>query len=193
MSDFDKRIEKGKDLYLTVKKILDDYKIPYFETGYENLTNINGAKNLIIKNKDKTSEFIRFYPDMLLVFWNRSFLLEIKNSSGIEKECYENYISLVNNFMLDVLICCKNLKICKIQDVIFKAALRHDYLSGLDIPITDNIWREPRLMSKDDYFKYMQAYKDKNKFTSGCSFAFIDFEKTKFYDFNVLRKYIKNE
>lgn len=191
MTDFELRLQKGNELYFLIKNFLDVNKIPYFETGYEHLNQLNNARNSVIKNKDKTSEFIRFYPDLSIIFKNRSFLLEIKNSSGIEKECYMNYIGLVNVFNLDVLICCKNAKICRIQDVVFKPADKFDKISNMEIPVTDSVWREPRMMESNRYFEYLAAYKKAGKYTSGCSFAFIDFDKTDFKELDVLNKYPK--
>jgi hypothetical protein len=54
------------------------------------------------------------------------------------------------------------------------------------LSIVDNdFFRSPRLLNTNDYKKYMDVYKGK---TSGCSFAFIDFINTKFYELNVLNK-----
>ena len=56
----------------------------------------------------------------------------------------------------------------------------------MNIPITDEVWKEPRKMSLTDYQEYLKAY---NFRTSGCSFAYIDFQRTKFYEINVLNKF----
>lgn len=192
MTNFEQRLEKGKILYTSVKEFLKNNKISYFETGYESLISSNEAMGLIKTNNDKTSKFIRYYPDLSIVFANRAFLLEVKNSSGIEKECYLNCLILANNLKIDVLICNKFLKICKIQELAFIKMKEFDKIAKINIPVTDGIWKEPRLMNKNDYIKYLTAYENKKKYTSGCSFAFIDFNNKRFLNIDVLKKYSKN-
>jgi hypothetical protein len=58
----------------------------------------------------------------------------------------------------------------------------------MKIPIKDGVWKTPRNMNREDYNTYITAYRDAGKYTSGCSFAFIDFNKTRFYDLSILRR-----
>jgi len=116
-------------------------------------------------------------------------LIEVKNSSGIEKECFENYKMLEDLFNLNILLLLKNKKLCKIKDIVFNKAKSYDVIAEMNVPVTNEIWKEPRLLEKNEYYKYLQNYKNKKKYTSGCSFAFIDFKNTNFYDLDILLKY----
>ena len=73
----------------------------------------------------------------------------------------------------------------ELQDLKFYKPDVFDAKSNLTIPIENEFFRSPRLLNEIDYEIYMNAYKGK---TSGCSFAFIDFKNTKFYELNVLNK-----
>jgi len=186
MGNFKDRINKALILQEEVIKFLDDNKIEYILSGYEYLKNTLNARNLITNNNDKTSLFIRHYPDISLIYKNKSCLLEIKNSSGIEKYCYENYLSLSNDLDIAVFLYLKNHKICDIKDLKFTPMSIIDPIAKIEIPIIDGVWKNPRSMSDDNYYLYISAYKARKKYTSGCTFAFIDFNNTYFYDRNVL-------
>jgi hypothetical protein len=92
-------------------------------------------------------------------------------------------------FQLNILLLLKNKKLCKIKDIVFSKAKSYDVIAEMNVPVTDEIWKEPRLLEKNEYYKYLQNYKNKKKYTSGCSFAFIDFNKTKFFELEILLKY----
>lgn len=186
MSGFNERIKKAMTLQNEVIKFLDDNNIQYILSGYEYLKSSMNGRELITKNNDKTSIFIRHYPDVSLIYKNKSCLLEIKNSSGIEMECFNNYLSLSNELNINVFLYLKNHKICNVNSIKFNEVNSYDNIAKMEIPVLDKIWKTPRLLCKNDYYKYLNAYKEKKKYTSGCAFAFIDFENTEFYDRNIL-------
>lgn len=183
MSGFNKRINKSKYLTDYLDYYLKKQNISYFESGYEFYKEYNNAFKIKYFN-DLTSKFIRYYPDYTIVGKNKSVLIEVKNSSGIEKECFDNYSVLSKELNIDILLLCKNKKLCSIKDLVFKKIDSYDSISNMYIPITDSIWKEPRKMNKAKYEKYIASY---NNRTSGCSFAFIDFKKTIFYEINILK------
>ena len=188
MSDFDKRIDKAKLLINEVINFLDENNINYILSGYEYLkSSLNGNK-LIKKNNDKTSLFIRHYPDISLIYPDKSCLLEIKNSTGIEKYCYENYLALSNELKLNVFLYLKNHKICNVTKLLFKKMGEFDPIANMNIPVINGIWKDPRSMNNIQYYDYKEAYSAQEKYTSGCSFAFIDFDNTPFYERNILIK-----
>ena len=185
MNEFKKRIEYADILTDFFNDFLKENKISYFESGYEFYKSNQEALEKIKFKNDVTSKFIRYYPDYTIVGKNKSILIDAKNSSGIEKECYENYKNLEYSCNINLLLLLKNKKLCKLQDLKFYKPDVFDAKSNLTIPIENEFFRSPRLLNEIDYEIYMNAYKGK---TSGCSFAFIDFKNTKFYELNVLKK-----
>ena len=183
MSGFDKRRNKAKYLTDYLDNYLIEQNIPYFESGYEFYKEYNNAFKISYL-KDTTSQFVRYYPDYTIVGKDKTILIEVKNSSGIEKECFKNYSVLSNDLNIDILLLCKNKKLCSVKDLVFQNIDSYDSIADMNIPITDSIWKEPRKMNETEYFKYLKAYNYK---TSGCSFAFIDFNKTKFYELKILK------
>lgn len=188
MSDFEKRKTKGKALEDRLKSYLSKEGIDYFVTGYEGLNSSKNARDKIKFNSATTSFFVRHYPDVTMASRKDSFLIEVKNSTGIEKDCFANYLSLSKSLNLNVMLFLRNHKIYNVCDIVFQKQSGYDYLAKMQIPITDGIWKEPRKMDENNYHKYLNAYRAKGKYTSGCSFAFIDFEKSKGYDLNVLKQ-----
>lgn len=184
MSGFDERRRKGDELVSVVKNILKQKNIPYINSGYENLANTFGSDRIKFM-KDNTSYFIRHYPDFSLIL-KESLLLEVKNSSGIEKQCYYNYLKLSTDLKLNVCVCFSvpanknNPMYCDINELKFNIPDSYDAVSGVSIPITDIYFRTPRLLPDPEYYWYLECNKKNRKNTSGCSFAFIDFYKTKF-------------
>jgi hypothetical protein len=185
MSEFKKRIEYSDILTNFFNDFLKENKISYFESGYEFYKSNENAVNKIKYKKDITSKFIRYYPDYTIVGKNKSILIDVKNSSGIERECYENYKNLESSCNVNLLLLLKNKKLCKLEDLKFYKPDAFDIKSNLTIPIENEFFRSPRLLNQKDYEIYMNAYKGT---TSGCSFAFIDFKNTKSYELNVLNK-----
>jgi len=114
--------------------------------------------------------------------------LEVKNSTGIEKECYKHYLSLSKEGWT-VLLWLRNGKICYIDDLKFSPISDYDDIAGFDVPVTEGIWKEPKWLSEKDYKKYIEAYELAKKHTGGGSFAYIDFENTKFYEKDMLDKF----
>lgn len=180
---FEGRRKKGLALQDYLIKYLDDNKIGYFLTGYEGLTQYNNAGLNIIRNDSNTSRFVRFYPDITLSMKKDSFLLEIKNSSGIEKDCWNIYKTLSERIGVNVMFLLKDRRIYNIKDLVFMKAKSYDRISNMNIPIEDGIWRSPRLLPDHLYHQYLAAY---NGRTSGSSFAFIDFDRSKGYGIETL-------
>lgn len=185
MNSFKKRISKGQELQDYLINYLDKNEISYFLTGYEGLSENNNAKLKIIKNNSRTSLFVRHYPDITLVSNQDTYLLEIKNSSGIEKKSWETYKKLHNELGVNILFLLKTKLIYNIRDIVFNKMNTYDSVAKINIPITDKIWKEPRKLPDNQYLNYLKAYNNK---TSGCSFAFIDFKKSKGYSVEVLKK-----
>jgi hypothetical protein len=185
MNAFNTRANKSKELCNYLIDYLKSTNISYFESGYEYYKQYNNALK-ILKYNDNTSKFVRYYPDFTIVLKDVSALIEVKNSSGIEKECYDNYLFLAKTLNLNIYLFCFNKKLCKLTDIVFKKIDSFDKTAKMNVPITNEVWKEPRKMSAIDYQEYLKAY---NFRTSGCSFAYIDFQRTKFYEINVLNKF----
>ena len=174
--NFKNRTIKAEELVKKIKEFLDSNKIAYIETGYEFLVNRNDFTNRIKKINDSTSKFIRYLPD-ICIYEKRSVFLEAKNSTGIEKDCYDNYISLSQNLNIKIIICSKDLTICLIEKIKFKQLSEWDNRALMNVPIIDGIWKNPRALPENEYHKYLANYNYK---TSGCTFAYIDFEHSEF-------------
>ena len=181
MSAFQNRIQQGKELEEYLNNFLIENKIAFFNTGYEFYKSNYGAFELLKTLKDNTSKFIRYYPDKTLV-GKKSILIEVKNSTGLEKQCYDNYLNLHNSGVI-VLLFLKNKKLCKLENLVFKELVEFDSKAQMNIPILDKVWKHPAELSKQDFFKYTQAYKGA---TSGNTFAYFDFDKIKFYELDCL-------
>lgn len=196
MNEFKKRLNKGIELQNKVIDFLNQHNIEYILSGYEHLNGSKNAKSEIKYRKDKTSLFIRHYPDISLIHKGGSCLIEVKNSSGIEKNCYYNYLNLKQEMGLNVILVMqergKNPVVCKIEDLCLKPHNGYCYVSEMNLPVSDNVWIEPRLMAEPDYIKYLNAYRSKGKNTSGSSFAFIDFKRSKTFPLLILAKFKKN-
>ena len=119
MNEFKKRIEYADILTDFFNDFLKENKISYFESGYEFYKSNQEALEKIKFKNDVTSKFIRYYPDYTIVGKNKSILIDAKNSSGIEKECYENYKNLEYSCNINLLLLLKNKKLCKLQDLKF--------------------------------------------------------------------------
>lgn len=184
MNAFNIRTNKSKELCNFLIDYLKNTSISYFESGYEYYKQYNNALK-IVKHSDNTSKFVRYYPDFTIVLSDVSALIEVKNSSGIEKECYDNYMFLCKTLNMNIYLFCSNKKLCRVTDIVLKKIDSFDKIANMNVPITNEVWKEPRKMNSQDYQKYLKAY---NYRTSGCSFAYIDFQKTKFYEINILKQ-----
>lgn len=187
MSDFEKRKLKSEELVNRFCTYLTYNRIPFLKSGYEFNISVNNAFDSIRTLTDSTSKFVRYYPDITMIRKDKSILVEVKNSTGIEKECWDNYKNLQDNLGLNILFYLKNNKLCRFNDVKFLTVDGFDPIAEMNIPVTDGIWREPRMLERDAYNKYLIAYQRIKRYTSGCSFAFIDFDSTKFYDLSLLK------
>jgi len=188
MSEFKKRHAKGEELYNELLLYMSINNIEYFLTGYENLSATQNAKTNIIRNNSNTSLFVRHYPDITTTFEKETMLIEVKNSSGIEYNAYKTYMLLAENSNLNFYLFLRNRKFCKIQDLKFNAPAKYCDICKLNIPIKDNYFRAPEQLDYFEYLQYKEAYSAQGKTTSGNSFAFIDFDNTKFYDIDVIVK-----
>lgn len=186
MSDFEKRLAKGAELQQHLIAFLDRNGVQYLLSGYEHLVGSEKARRIITRNNDAGSLFIRHYPDVSVIKPDRSVLIEVKNSTGIEKECFEAYTALRTGMGIDVLLFLRNRKLCRVEDVVFQECSTFDPIAGFDVPVTDGVWKEPRKLPDEDYIALKDAYRQKNKYTSGCSFAFVDFHKTRFYELEAI-------
>ena len=188
MNDFDKRRSKGQALQDYLINYLDNHKISYFLTGYEGLTQKHNAKEKIIVNNSKTSLFVRHYPDLTLASSEDTFMIEVKNSSGIEKECYDAYKALYDELGVNIMFFLRDKKIYPFNNLKFNHIAEYDPVAEMNVPITDSVWKEPRKMDLVRYKQYKNAYAEKKKYTSGCSFAFIDFKNSNGFSIdNLLR------
>ena len=181
MNNFTKRTQKGDSLMNELKiKLLKD-KVNYYETGAENFKKSNkDIYNDIRKNNDLTSNFIRYFPDLTIIL-NEAFLIEVKYSSGIEKSCYENLISLENNGY-NILIYKQDGCFYKPSQIVLKLMELYDSKSKMDIPVDDLVWRNPSKLSLKNYQIYLTAYKDQP--TSGNIFGYYNYEKMKMNGIN---------
>ena len=197
-ANFKKRLNKGKILSDEMCEYLDAHNIEYLLTGYEHLSGTNNAHEILKKCHDKTSRFMRYYPDLFIILTGKSCLIEIKNSSGIEKECYESYFYLKDSLDINIMLFLRNRKLCMIEDLKLQPVKSYDYIAKMNIPVADGVWKSPRNMidnpeyDSEAYRRYKEAYANADKHTSGCSFAFIDFNSTQFWDIKVIEKINKN-
>lgn len=191
-ANFKKRLDKGKILSDELCEYLQANEIEYLLSGYEHLKGTGNAHDVLKKCYDKTSRFMRYYPDLFVILTRKSCLIEIKNSSGIENECYQAYLHLNNSQAVNIMLFLKNRKLCMIEDLKLQPSKSFDPIAQMNIPVVDGIWRTPRAMDKETYKKYKQAYASAKKYTSGCSFAFIDFKNTRFWDLDVIPRLNKS-
>ena len=194
MRKFEKRKQKGKILENQFIEFLEANGYKYIKTGYEHLQAASESLGRIKKNKDRTSAFIRHYPDISLILDGVSCLFEVKNSSGIERECYNNYLSLKKNLGLNVVLLLRECRQTKsgrfvfIEDLKFIEMDNIDRKTGYRIPVDEGVWRCARKLPAEEYHGYLSAMNYK---TSGCDFAFIDFRNTKKYKFDEVINVIK--
>tara|TARA_R100000773_G_scaffold19377_1_gene17441 strand:+ start:1450 stop:2028 length:579 start_codon:yes stop_codon:yes gene_type:complete len=189
-NNFKNRILKGKILSVFTESFFKENKIPFITTGYENFNNYlykESIKNL----QDNLSLYIRFEPDYSIIYNDKSFYVEIKNSSGIEKKVYNHYKALQEKINTKILIVNKNKKISFLDDIVFQNMNSfHCKVSNINLPIVDNVWITPNKLNEIQFENYLESYNKAKKYTSGDTFAFIDFYNTKDYDLNVFFKNI---
>jgi len=196
---FNKRVSKGRRIEEALIKLLEEWGIEHARTGYEYWLKTDNYVKCIGKLNDNTSKLVRHFPDVSTVSMNKktSILIEVKGSSGIERECYDHLINM-ESAGHHVYLCFgfnsdKNnfeLKVVRPSLLKFGNPWRHANKvkreAGLTIPI-DRQWLNPRLLNEELYYKYLAHMKNR---TSGCSFAFIDFKKTPFNPIEDLLKWM---
>lgn len=186
MSDeFKSRLSKGEEAIEELKDIFVRHGIEYAQTGYEFWNSSNGFTSLITKNNDESSRLCRFYPDMVVPMSKRSYLIEVKNSSGIERECYDELLKFEEKY--NVLLFLKHegdFKVVRPSKLRFSDPVNYarKYLTPVD-----GYWVCPSMMTKEEY----SEYKKKNPNTSGNDFAFIDWNQTEFKGIDVFIEYAK--
>lgn len=176
---FTKRIKKSEEAVYRFDKYLEDNGIDFSKTGYEDLTSSPSFMESIRDCNDGTSKRLRYFPDRTIVS-KKCMLIEIKHGSSIEKDAYDNYTDL-NNIGYNVGIVFykdDDLLFCEISELTFNNALQWKKLSDKNIvmPIIDNVWHDPRSMNDHDLHIYKSIYPR----GSTTSFAYIDFDNTKF-------------
>jgi len=188
---FERRLKKGSELQKKVIEEIEALGYSFFLTGYENLIGSKDSFKEIRRNDDETSEFIRFYPDLSIILKDFSVLLEVKNSSGIERSAFENYTKLQKDLGLNVFLYLKNNKICSIDKLKFCDVDEYDKVAEMYVPVNQKIWKTPRELPDDEYYEYLKRYRKRGKYTSGCAFAFIDWKNTFFYSLNEIKEAVK--
>lgn len=190
---FNARLSAGDAL---VNKLISQFEsnlVPYIPTGYEHFQNKSQlttiAFELLKKNKDSNSAFLRFFPDFTTVGNNRSVFIECKASSGIEKQCYYAYKNMQDSNDANIILYLKNERFCFLPELKLKEASEWNYKAQMKVPVSDKVWIEPRKMPKKDYDLYLQRMQYK---TSGSSYAFIDFENTVTFSIDYLKEYLND-
>jgi hypothetical protein len=158
------------------------------KSGYENWGN-DGFKNRIRQLDDTTAKRIRFFPDRTILGEKGAQLVEVKNSTTIEKDAYDTYMDLYRT-SYHVGIIFRNeeflgfeygnqsivrLLYCDINNL--QAKVPEDkYLTkyGMRLPVEGDVWITPRNLSPDEYQKWKS-----NSPGSGTAYALIDFEVTR--------------
>jgi len=194
---FSNRLKKGQIAMDKFVKKLDSMNIGYSLTGYENWISKNGFKDRIIRINTKTSENIRYFPDLSVISekQNDVILIEIKNSSGIEKKCYEHYMELEKIYKIYIVFY-KNEKFyysepsntpfqksniknfSHIPDISLSKLGNYAMIGHWECPVTDDgIWflmQRLKQIDIDLYFNLKRYLRN-----SGNDFAFIDFSQLK--------------
>ena len=188
--NFKNRILKGKFLSDLTESFFKENKIPFITTGYENFDTYK-YKELIKNLKDNLSLYIRFEPDYSIIYNNKSYYVEIKNSTGIEKKVFYHYKYLQEKINTKILVVNKNKKISFLDDIVFKNIDNFRcYKCNMNIPVIDNVWITPNKLNEIEFKNYLKSYSQAGKHTSGDTFAFIDFDNTEDYELEFFFKNI---
>lgn len=188
MSGFDKRSKKGEVHEKDLMDYLDKIGISYLMSGYENWISQNRGFENIRFNSSNTSIFVRHFPDITMTTNYDTYLLEAKNSTGIERQCWNAYRSIYDNLGVKVIFYLKDKRIYPIQNIVFKNVDSYCPLSKMNVPVEDGIWRCPSKLSHDRYYEYKKKMHYR---TSGNTYALIDFKKSKGYDRSILKRLSK--
>jgi hypothetical protein len=167
--NFSERALKGEKGKYYVEQYLLRHSIDVENTGYENCKQAYVSKIKILSNEDIKAKKRRFAPDMCIAFpclpW-----LEIKTGECFERDSYLTQMIYQNegDTVFVVFYHERELRVCKIQDIIFKV-----HFPKYGRTIEDKIWA-----------------KDEENSGSHKPYGRVDFEKTKYY---VISKNFKNE
>lgn len=154
--------------------------ISWAKSGIEQLKQDKSFLERIHKLKDSTSVRLRFFPDFIIA-GKECYLIEVKNSSSIEKTAYDVYMELSVQLGYNVgIVILKDstLLFCNIEDL--KIVVKTDIEKHLiKCPIINSIWLAPRQYSKEwteeNYLEWKKAVGG-----SGTTYGYIDFENTNF-------------
>lgn len=182
---FDKRVSKGEQAAREVAAILQRLDVEYAVTGYELLQSTKGYVRAVTALYSPSSKALRFLPDFHIVIGGVCAFLEVKRSTGIEREAYEHY-KLLTQRGEHVYLCFKrgnSFLVCSALDLQFKPMPRLCRWSGIEVP-SEGVWRCPSRFSKEEYLEYKRKT---GGYTSGSDFAFIDFD-----NMTLLEQWVKN-
>lgn len=186
MTSFENRKNKGEVLLNDFIQYLNNNKIPFVHYGYEIIWNTTELRNQLLNYKNTASKLMRFNPDLIIHLKNNCFFCEVKNSSGIEKECFAYYFEIQKIYDIPVYLLLKTKKLYPINSLKFLPMNEFDNIAKMKVPVLDGIWKMPNMLNYEDKIKYVRAYNGK---TSGNSFAYINFESPNI-EVNVLKKYL---
>lgn len=177
---FEERLTKSQKAIKRFDDWCDRNDIAYAKSGYEELISNKPEefKKLIQNINTETAKRIRFFPDRIVALQDVT-LIEIKNSKTIEKDAYETYVNLNNiKYKVGVVILhAYILSFVLIKQLIIKEVNEHNtpIIWRYNIPVIDNIWIAPRLLSKKKYSEWKQESGG-----SGTAYGIIDFNNTPF-------------
>jgi len=185
MTGFEKRSKKGEVLENELIGYLDDIGVSYLMSGYENWVSNNSGFEKIRFNSSSTSIFVRHFPDITMTTDKDTYLIEVKNSTGIERQCWDAYWSIYETLDVKVIFYLKDKRIYPIQNIVFKEVDDYCPLSKMNVPVDDGIWRCPSKLTVLKYYEYKERM---NHRTSGNTYALIDFKRSKGYDREILKR-----
>lgn len=166
----------GKKLEKEVIEIFDFYSVNYQLNGYEKIFTKEVVSE-IKRSHDDYSMSQRMRPDFIVFKNGKVNYLEVKNSSGFPKSSYDY---LMAHYDLDNLwFCNRNKDVTLVRDIKFEIPKEIEPIAKIKIPIVDNYWRSPDLLSSEEQKKYRDSHlKYKGYYPSMYAFAFIDFSNT---------------
>ena len=166
---FKERIKKSeitKDLFINYCELMS---LEYAYSGYEELKQSNKFKEMIQKIDSVTAQRIKYFPDLIFAD-GEGWLIEIKNSTYIEKSAFETYKDLksIGYNVAIVNIYFGQLIFMDISDLKLKT------IENIKIP-HDQCWIYPRKLSQEEYFNWKNNHKG-----SETSYGIIDFNESNF-------------
>jgi hypothetical protein len=178
---FKERTEKGKIAISKFIEKLETKNISYAHTGYEDWVATSEFYDQIKNIHTHSSNRIRFFPDLSIIYKGETFLIEIKNSSGIEKECYETYLDLekigykinIAFYLQESFFCFSrpsSLPFNKISKTI-KGIDISEYISECEKFI---LMQKMKIENKQKFYELKKVFKN-----SGNDFGYVDKNKMK--------------